>query len=176
MDNIDTKLVNRVAQSGLKTINLEDDFPKCEMISFDLKDFLFQGLILRENDFRSALNDHNWEQYNGKVLLVFCSTDAIIPVWAYMLVATYASPWTLEVFPGNRDEYLRIYYSRVILSRDYSHLAGERVVIKGCSHKPVPHTAYLQLTSVLVPMVQSVMYGEPCSTVPIYKKPRIQNT
>ncbi len=175
MNNKDTQLVNRVAQSGLITINLEDDYPTHEMVSFDLKNFLFQGLILKEKDFRVSLKDHNWDQYRGKILLVFCSTDAIIPVWAYMLIATYAVPWTLEVFPGNRDDYLRNHYSRVIQSKDFSYLSGERVVIKGCSKKPVPHTAFLQLTSALVPMVQSVMYGEPCSTVPVFKRPKMQD-
>lgn len=163
-------LVNRVANSGLTTINLEDFFPAGEIAHFDLLDYLFMGLILKEKDFREALKTHDWTQYQGKVLLVYCSTDAIIPVWAYMLVATYAEPYALDIFQGDADNYYKTAFNRALGKIDPKTHEGQRIVIKGCSDKPVPPSAYLELTRLLKPYVQSIMYGEPCSTVPIYKR------
>lgn len=168
----DKPLVNRVAQSGLITLNLEEHFPSAEMVDFDLKDYLFMELILKEKDFRAALKEHDWTQYEGKVLLVFCSTDAIIPVWAYMLVATYAQPYATAIYQGTQEEYLKQYYEQVVSTFPVNEYEDKRIVIKGCSDKPVPPAAYLALTRALRPFAKSIMYGEPCSTVPIYKKPR----
>ncbi|HOY19652.1 MAG TPA: DUF2480 family protein [Haliscomenobacter sp.] len=163
-------LVNRVANSGLTTINLEDFFPTGEIAHFDLVDYLFMGLILKEKDFREALKNHDWTQYQGKVLLVYCSNDSIIPVWAYMLVATYAEPFAKDIFQGDLENYYKAAYNRALSHIDPASYAGQRIVIKGCSDKPVPPAAYLELTRVLKPHVLSIMYGEPCSTVPIYKR------
>ena len=163
-------LVNRVANSGLTTINLEDFFPTGEIAHFDLVDYLFMGLILKEKDFREALKNHDWTQYQGKVLLVYCSNDSIIPVWAYMLVATYAEPFAKDIFQGDLENYYKAAYKRALSHIDTDSYAGQRIVIKGCSDKPVPPAAYLELTRVLKPHVLSIMYGEPCSTVPIYKR------
>lgn len=163
-------LVNRVANSGLITINLEDFFPQGEIAHFDLVDYLFMGLILKEKDFREALKNHDWTQYQGKVLLVYCSNDAIIPVWAYMLVATYAEPFALDIFQGDADNYYKAAFNRALSKVDPTTHEGQRIVIKGCSDKPVPPSAYLELTRLLKPYAQSIMYGEPCSTVPIYKR------
>ncbi len=166
-------LVNRVANSGLITLNLEDYYPKQEIASFDLKGFLFMEMILKEKDFRVALKEHDWTQYEGKILTVFCSADAIIPVWAYMLVATYAEPYATDIFQGTQDEYLKALYRNVLKDMDFSQYEAKRIVIKGCSNKPVPPAAYLALTTKLRPFAQSIMYGEPCSTVPIFKRPRV---
>lgn len=166
-------LVNRVANSGLITLNLEDYFPKAEVVVFDLKDYLFMELILKEKDFRAALKAHDWAQYEGKILLVYCSTDAIIPVWAYMLVSAYAAPYAAEIFQGDAETFYKTHYSKVIAAIDGEEYAQKRIVIKGCSDKPVPAAAYLDLTRKLQPYAQSIMYGEPCSTVPIFKRPRI---
>lgn len=163
-------LVNRVASSGLVTINLEDFFPKGEIAHFDLVDYLFMGLILKEKDFREALKNHDWTQYQGKVLLVYCSNDSIIPVWAYMLVATYAEPFAKDIFQGDQDNYYKAAFNRALGQIDPAKYADQRVVIKGCSDQPVPPSAYLELTRLLKPQVISIMYGEPCSTVPIYKR------
>ncbi len=163
-------LVNRVAKSGLITIDLETFYPKEEIQSFDLKDYLFQGLVLREKDFREVVKNHRWEQYQDKVLLVQCSTDAIIPVWAYMLVASAAAPFAKEVFQGTQEEFLKLAFLKKLDELQPEQYAGKRIVIKGCSHKPVPPAAYVELTRKLQPFVQSIMYGEPCSTVPIFKK------
>ncbi|MCB0703803.1 MAG: DUF2480 family protein [Saprospiraceae bacterium] len=170
MSQADKPLVNRVANSGLTTIKPEDFYPTEVMHSFDLKDFLFQGLILREKDFRESLEAHDWQQYTGAALCVFSSTDAIIPVWAYMLVAVYAQPHASTVFQGSPSEYVQ---HRMLAALDHilpADYQDQRIVIKGCSDKPVPPAVYLALSQKLRPYVKSIMYGEPCSTVPIYKK------
>lgn len=165
-------LVNRVANSGLITINLEHYYPAEPMQIFDLKDFLFQGLILREKDFRAALKEHDWKQYAGNILLVECSSDAIIPVWAYMLIATYAAPVVKEIFMGSQQDFLKFHFKSVVNSLNLDDYQAKRIVIKGCSDKPVPPDAYLEITKLLQPIAQSIMYGEPCSTVPVFKRPR----
>lgn len=164
------ELINRVANSGLVTIDLESYYPGEEIAFFDLKDYLFQGLVLKEKDFRDNVNSYNWEQYRSKVLVVGCTTDAIIPVWAYMLVACAAAPFAIEVFQGSKEEYLKRAFLRKLAETNFDQCAGKRIVIKGCSKKPVPPAAYAELTRKLQPIAQSIMFGEPCSTVPIFKK------
>ena len=169
----DKPLVNRVANSGLITINLEEYFPKEKIVVFDLKDYLFKELILKEKDFRAALKEHDWSQYEGLNLLVICSTDAIIPVWAYLLVTGYAEPFAKEIFQGDADAFLKVAYEKALLDFDGAQYEGKRIIIKGCSNKPVPPAAYVMLTKKLRPFAQAIMYGEPCSTVPIFKRPRV---
>lgn len=166
-------LVNRVANSGLITINLEDFFPAEEVMVFDLKDYLFMELILKEKDFRTALKAHDWSQYENKNLVVYCSTDAIIPVWAYMLVTAYAEPFAKQIFQGDVENFYKVYFNEALQNIDASTYEQKRIVIKGCSDKPVPPSAYVELTRKLRPYAQSIMYGEPCSTVPIFKRPRV---
>lgn len=166
-------LVNRVANSGLINFNLESHYPKFDFELFDLKDYLFKGLILREKDFRADLKELDWSRYTNKITLIVCSTDAIIPIWAYMLIAAYANEYAAEIFQGNKEEYLKYYYQRLIDGIDATEYDEKRVVIKGCSDKPVPPSAYAALTSKLKGHAQSIMFGEPCSTVPIYKRPRV---
>jgi len=168
-------LVNRVANSGLITLNLEDYYPEGEVCEFDLKDYLFMELMLKEKDFRTALKAHDWQQYAGKNLCVYCSTDAIIPVWAYMLVATYAAPVASQIVQGDSNIFLTTHYKEALKSIDVAAYEGKRIVIKGCSAKPVPASAYAELARLLQPYAQSIMYGEPCSTVPIFKRPRKLN-
>lgn len=169
---MDQPLVNRVANSGLITIKLEEFFPPQELAIFDLKDYLFMEMILKEKDFREALKEHNWEQYQGKILLVHCSADAVIPVWAYMLVATYAAPFAQDIFQGTAENFYRSYFLRQLDQLDMEQYRDQRLVIKGCSDHPVPPAAYLEITRKLQPLAKSIMYGEPCSTVPVYKQPR----
>lgn len=164
-------LVNKVANSKLITFKLEDYWPEAAFATFDLKDYLFMELILKEKDFRAAIKDHDFSQYKDKVLLVFCSADAIIPAWAYMLVAAAASPFSAEIYQGTEEEYLRQHYHQTIAGLDSQAFADQRVVIKGCGDKNVPASAYLDITAKLRPVARSVMYGEPCSTVPVYKRP-----
>ena len=165
-------LVNRVAASGLITLKLEEFLPDSDFAEFDLKDYLFQGLILREKDFREAVRQHSWSQYEGKVLLAFCSTDAIIPVWAYMLIASSAAPYAADIFQGSREAYFDAYFREQLAALDLEKYSDQRIVIKGCSDRPVPVSAYVELTRRLRPLARSIMFGEPCSTVPIYKKAR----
>lgn len=164
------KLINRVEKSGIITIDLEEFFPTGDFAEFDLKDHLFQGLILREKDFREAIKNHDWSQYSGKTLLVYCSTDAIIPMWAYMLVAAAAAPHVSDIFQGNANEYGHFAMLENIRKLDVSPYMGKRVVLKGCGKRPIPAAAYVEMTRKLQPVVQSLMFGEPCSTVPVFKR------
>lgn len=171
-NKIVTPLVNRVANSGIKVFNLEDHYPSVPIKEIDLKQFLFKELILKEKDFRSELKEINWDDYQDKIVLVYNSNDAIIPIWAYMLVSQYLKGKAAETYTGTKKEYLTHYYQNLIDGLDASSFEDERVVIKGCSNKPVPPSAYAALTSKLKPYAQSIMFGEPCSTVPIFKRPR----
>lgn len=168
-----TPLINRVAESGIITFNLEDLYPEADFISFDIKDYLFHGLILKEKDFRDALKSMDWSSYNGKIVLVGCSTDAIIPLWAYMLINQHLVNIATDVYNGSEEEYLKMYYREALQKIDYQQYKDQRVVIKGCSNRPVPANAYAFITSMMQPYAQSIMFGEPCSTVPIFKRPRV---
>ncbi|MEK7254303.1 MAG: DUF2480 family protein [Bacteroidota bacterium] len=170
MEILEKPLVNRVATSGLVTIDLENFYPPQPLVTFDLKDYLFMGLILKEKDFREALTAHDWSQYAGKNVAVFCSADAIIPVWAYMLVAAYAAPFANDIFQGTAEELYKQAFQKALDRLDLAEYEGKRIVVKGCSDKPVPPSAYVELTRKLQPHARSIMYGEPCSTVPIFKK------
>ncbi|MFT4534448.1 MAG: hypothetical protein ACI9P5_001808 [Saprospiraceae bacterium] len=165
-------LVNRVANSGIITINLEQYYPESEFVQFDLKDFLYMELILKEKDFRQSLKEIDWNAYQDKILLIYCSNDAIIPLWAYMLVASHAEVYAKETYAGNQEAYLNHHYQTLIEDLDLSSYAEKRIVIKGCSNKPVPAGAYQSLTRRLKPITLSIMFGEPCSMVPIYKRPK----
>ena len=169
---MDKPLVNRVANSGLITINLEDFYPAEEILSLDLKEYLFRGLILREKDFREAMTAHDWTQYEGKNLAVFCSADAIIPTWAYQLVAVHAAPCVIMVAQGTVEQFIIQHYFRKLAALDAEQYRDTKIVVKGCSDKPVPVAAYMELTRILQPVAQSIMFGEPCSTVPLYKRPK----
>ncbi len=170
---MEEKLVNRVAESGLITINLENYFPESTIAVFDLKDYLFHGLILKEKDFRDALKQIEWRDYAGKMVLIICSGDAIIPMWAYMLVSQYLAPYATDVFTGDEDSFLRHYYHQILSTLDLKPYEGQRIIIKGCGSKPVPSEAYARITQLLQPVAQSIMFGEPCSTVPVFKKSKI---
>lgn len=163
-------IVNKVAESGIITLDLAPYIPIGEVAVFDLKQFLFREMILREKDYRAALQTHDWKQYEGKHVAVLCSADAIVPVWAYMLAAAYLQPVAASVFYGSADELTKILIDRRINEIDVNEYTDKRVVIKGCGDTHIPEAAYLAITQRLRPVVKSLMYGEPCSTVPIYKK------
>lgn len=164
------EIVNRVAQSGIVNIDPADFYPKYDILELDIKPWLFQGLLLKEKDFRAALAEHDWSAYAGKHVVVFCSSDAIIPQWAYMLLASYLQPVDCEFGRGTREEYITQKIMEAISQADYNQYQDARVIIKGCGDYPIPDFAYLELTKRLMPMTKSVMFGEACSTVPIYKK------
>ena len=163
-------LINKVAESGIITINLEDFFPNEPICLFDIKDFLFMEMLLKEKDFRASLENHDWEQYRHKHVAVFCSTDAIVPMWAYMLIATRLSPVAKSVYEGSGEELFKKLFIENISSLKADEFKDKRVVIKGCGEKEIPAYAYTAISNQLLPMVKSLMYGEPCSTVPVFKK------
>jgi hypothetical protein len=165
-------LVNKVAESGLITINLEQYFPDIQAAVFDIKDYLFHGLILKEKEFREALKELDWSVYAGKTVMIICSTDAIIPLWAYMLIASGLTGVAKDIYHGTEEEYLKMHYHGALEKIDPEQYKDKRIVIKGCSDKEVPAYAYAKITSLLKPYAQSIMFGEPCSTVPIFKRPR----
>ena len=168
-------IINKVAESGLITIDLENYYPKEESLVFDLKDHLFMGLILKEKDFREQLKNLNWQKYSGKNVCITCSQDAVIPIWAFMLVATYLQPVAKEVIFGNEDFMHRTLFLKNLSAINLNDFIDKRVVIKGCGDKSISETAYVEITRLLRPVVKSIMYGEPCSTVPIFKKAKHGN-
>lgn len=164
------EIINRVAASALEEFNLEDYFPKEKVVVFDLKPYLFMELILKEKDFRENLQKTDWSVYDGKIVAVTCTTDAIIPMWAYMLVAANLQPYAAEVVFGDEATALKEAFLKRISSIDFNEFADKRVVVKGCGNLPVGEYAYLEITNKLRPVAKSIMFGEACSTVPIYKK------
>lgn len=162
--------INKVAESGLVTIDLETFYPKGETAVFDLKDHLFMGLILKEKDFREALKNLDWEIYRGKNIALTCSEDAIIPVWAWMLAVTYLQPVAKEIVMGDEKELHKDLFLKNIAAIDVNEFADKRVVIKGCGETPIGDYVYMEITKRLRPVAKSIMYGEPCSTVPVFKK------
>lgn len=163
-------IVNKVAESGIISLDLETFFSKEKIVVFDLKDYLFMGLILKEKDFRAALLTTDWEKFKDSYVAVTCSADAIIPMWANMLVTVYLTPIAKGIFFGTESyvkEQLLLNALDSIQGADYT---DQRVVVKGCGEDPVPASAYVKITAILRPYAKSIMYGEPCSTVPLYKK------
>lgn len=165
-------LVNRVEESGIVTLDIADLFPAEEVEEFDLKKFLVKELVLMEKHFREELKKIDWNAYRAKNVAVHCSNDAIIPMWAYMLVASYLEPHAKSIFYGSRRKAEAGLLAKNIEALDVTAYAGARVVIKGCGDQPLPPDAYILITKKLQPVVQSLMYGEPCSTVPVYKRPK----
>ena len=164
------EIINRVANSKLIAIDLEDFYPEGKRIVFDIKDWLIEGLILREKDFRLKAKEHNWSQYQDNFVALNCSTDAIIPGWAYMLLTTYLDAYAKKVIIGNLETLETSLYQDIINQMDTSFYKDRPVIIKGCTNKPVPKNAYILLTSKLMSVAKSVMYGEACSSVPLYKR------
>lgn len=163
-------LVNKVAESGIITLDLEKFYPRQEVVELDVKDFLFMETLLKEKDFREKLEAADWIQYNGKIVAVHCSTDAIIPMWAYMLVSSKLKGVASEVYFGNKSTAIEKAIEKNILSIHEEEYKDKRVVVKGCGDIEIPSSAYLMISQKLIPVVKSLMYGEPCSTVPVYKQ------
>lgn len=168
---MEKQFVNKVAESGIITMNLEDYFPKEEVKTFDMKDYLFMGLILKEKDFRESLKQLDTTAYENKIVALTCSADAVIPMWAYMLVASALQPVAKEIVFANEENALQELLLRNIASIDPQEYTDQRMVIKGCGELPVKEAAYIAITKLLRPVAKSIMYGEPCSTVPVFKRP-----
>ncbi|MDG1756708.1 MAG: DUF2480 family protein [Bacteroidia bacterium] len=163
-------IVNRVEASGIITLDLEELIPDRTRSYIDIKDQLFKGLILREKDFRSWVKQHDWSQYNNHDVAVYCSADAVVPTWAYMLIATAISPITSSIYFTQPDNLSAMIAERAVSKIDPLQYSDSRVVIKGCGNRDISNHAYVMLTSKLTSVAKSVMFGEPCSTVPVYKK------
>lgn len=164
------EIVNKVEQSGIVSFDLEDYFFEGKRMDFDMKEHLFHGLILKEKDFRDFIKNNDWSVFNQSAVAIYCSTDAIVPTWAYMLVSNRLSGIASYVFFGKKEEMETALYMEAISQIDVNAYKDKRVVVKGCSDKNVPVSAYVEITRKLSPVVKSLMFGEPCSTVPIFKR------
>ena len=169
---MEAEIINRVEGSGLVSLDLEAYYHPGERVVYDLKDNLFMGLILKEKDFRAFLKDHDWSRYAGKNVAITCTEDAIIPTWAYMLLTLQLQPYANTVVFGTLADLDEKLYFDAIATINPNDYRDARVVVKGCAKVPVPTAAYVELTRVLQPVVQSLLFGEPCSTVPLYKRPK----
>jgi hypothetical protein len=163
-------LINKVAESGLISLDLAQYIPNNEIVVFDIKPYLFKELILKEKDFRASLATIDWDQFENKIVGIFCSTDAIIPMWANMLIVANLSPFVKSVYFGDENKTKELVLLDEIQKIDPSSFIDQRVVVKGCGDIPIGESAFIAITQKLRPVVKSIMYGEPCSTVPVYKK------
>lgn len=166
---MEEEIINRVALSKLIVIDLEDYYPIGERILFDIKDWLYEGFVLREKDFREKIKEHDWEKYQNGFVALTCSTDAIVPTWAYTLISLNLAPFARLIINGNLEDLESVLYRDIIAKLDMEPYRDKPVILKGCSHKPVPLNAYLNLANKLQPVAKSIMYGEACSAVPLYK-------
>lgn len=169
------EITNRVAKSPIITFNLEDLYQDGTRQVIDISQWLYKGIILREKDFRQSLKLVDWTEYKNAYICLQCSTDAIIPSWAYMLISTYLNPFAKKVIVGTAKELNQILYTETINKIDVEAYRNRPLIVKGCSHKPVPETAYLQLIQKLQPVAKSLMFGEACSAVPLFKKKKFTN-
>ncbi|SDW18432.1 DUF2480 family protein [Aequorivita viscosa] len=164
------EIINRVANSKLVTFDLEDFYPKGERIHFDISEWLMEGIVLREKDFREQANSHDWSRYSGSYVALYCSTDAIVPGWAYILLSLHLAPFAAKVTVGSLEDLESILYTEILQNLDFSEYADKPIIIKGCNHKPIPQSAYVLLAQKLQPIAKSIMYGEACSSVPLFKR------
>lgn len=168
--DIQENIVNKVAMSGLITLDPASFYPQGERVLYDIKDNLYMELMLREKDFREFVKGHDWSQYTGKNVAITCTADAIVPAWAYILLANRLAPYAAEVVFGDLDMLESVLFFKEIQKTDFEQYRDQRIVLKGCGDTPVPVSAYVEITKRLTPIAKSLMYGEPCSTVPIYKR------
>ncbi len=164
------EIINRVANSKLVTIDLEDFYPEGNRVVFDIKDWLFEGFVLREKEFRAHAKEHDWSQYQDSFIALTCSSDAIIPGWAYMLLTIQLSPFAKKIVTGDLEVLETAIYQDIIANLSVDEFHNKPIIIKGCTNKPVPANAYLFLANKLESIAKSIMYGEACSSVPLYKK------
>ena len=164
------EIKNKVKESGLIQLDLADVKPRIEIVGIDISSVLWQGLILKEKEFRNWVKDHDWNTYHGKAVFVHCSADAIIPTWAYMLIASNLSGIAHEWIIGSKEELIKSLIVSNVKKIDTTSMKDGRVIIKGCSDIPYPDFAMVELMKCIQPVVKSIMYGEPCSTVPVFKR------
>ncbi len=166
------EIINKVANSALEVFDLEDYYPKGSRVQIDISHWLIEGFLLKEKDFREHLKNHDWLQYQGQYIAIQCSTDAIVPAWASILVAIQLAPFAKKIVNGNIEDLDSSLFEEILSKIDFSVYANKAVIIKGCSKKPVPMRAYILAAHYLQPFARSIMYGEACSAVPLYKAPK----
>ena len=164
------EIKNRVAESKLITFDLEDFYPEGNRIELDISQFLSEGMLLKEKDFRASVKNHNWDQYHDSYVALTNINDVLVPAWAFMLLTTHLTPITKSVSIGNLEQLEISNFNKIIEDLEVSNYADKLIIIKGCSNKPIPENTYLQLIQKLQPVVKSLMYGEACSSVPLYKR------
>lgn len=164
------QIINRVTHSVLEIFDLEDYYPKGNRMQLDISQWLLEGFLLKEKDFREHLKQHDWSRYQDQFVAIHCSTDAIVPAWASILVTLHLAPFAKKVVNGNLEDLETVLYQEILTTLDYSIYENKPVIIKGCSKKPVPMSAYVMAAQYLQPFAKSIMYGEACSAVPLYKK------
>ena len=164
------EIINRVAKSKLVTFDLEDLYPNGERKVLDISQWLVEGVVLREKSFRESVKEHDWQQYQDCYVALTCSTDAILPGWAFLLVTTHLNPYARQVVVGPPETLETVLYTQVISGIDAEKYRDQLVIIKGCAKKPVPENAYVLIAQKLQPVVKNLMFGEACSSVPLYKR------
>lgn len=164
------EIINRVANSKLMTFDLEDHYPEGKRVLFDISKWLLEGIVLREKDFREQAQNHDWTQYQNNFVALHCATDAIVPAWAYILVSLHLVPFAKKTVVGNLETLETVLFSEVLSKLDFEEFVDKPVIIKGCAHKPIPENAYVLLAQKLQPIAKSIMYGEACSSVPLFKR------
>jgi len=169
---MENEIINKIANSGLITIDLETYYPKGNRVLFDIKPLLFQEFVLKEKDFREFIKSNDWSSYKDAYVALTCSNEAIVPTWAYMLITIALEGIAKKVIFGNLETLEAILFDEVITHLNAEEYTNQRLVIKGCGNLPIPKHAYVTLTSFLKPYAKSIMFGEPCSTVPLYKAPK----
>ena len=169
MDQQSNEIINRVANSPLITIDLEEIYPEGKRLQLDIAQWLEEGLILREKQFRETLKEFDFSPYKDAFVALHCSTDAILPGWAYLLITSHLQPYAQYITVGTLEDLDRELYDQLITEMNISPYFGKKIILKGCSRKPVPDSAYIQLAQKLLPHVDSLMFGEACSTVPLFK-------
>jgi len=167
---MENEIINRVANSKLVVVDLEDYYPKGNRVILDIKDWLFEGLVLREKDFREQVANHDWSQYDNEYVALTCTSDAIVPAWAFMLLTMHLQPYAKKVVIGSLEQLETSLYQDIINRLDITEFVDKSLIIKGCTNKPVPANAYILLSERLRPVAKSIMYGEACSSVPLFKR------
>lgn len=167
---MENAIENKVAKSGLITLSLDEFVQKGERVLFDIKPLLWQELVLKEKDFRKFVAENEWSVYKDQYIALTCTTDAIVPSWAYMLLTVALKPFAKKIVFGTIDDLERELYTESIESLDISNLSDQRVLIKGCGDAPIPEVAFVMLSNKLLPIVKSLMFGEACSNVPLFKR------
>lgn len=166
---MEEEIINKVANSVLEIFDLEDYFPKQPIVTIDISQWLVEGFMLKEKEFRTSLKEHDWSQYKDALVTIHCSTDAILPAWAFALVTVYLQPFAFKIVSGTKNDLLLNYYQEILNQIDFSVYEKKPLILKGCSNKPVPQEAYVLAIQKLIPFAKSIMFGKACSAVPLYK-------